>query len=58
MKALKTLIKPFEVPQISVKKEIKLIFSLCLGLGREGLGSGTFIFENSKSCDQTSPPVL
>ena len=37
--ALKAFIKPFEVTQRSVKIKMKLIFSLCLGLGREGLNS-------------------
>ena len=36
-KTFKTFIKPFEAPQRSVKKKFKLMFSLCLGLGRKGL---------------------
>ena len=37
MKALKAFIKPFKAPQRSTKIKIKLIFSLRLGSGREGL---------------------
>ena len=37
MKAFKAFIKPFETPQRSVKIKFNLIFSLCPGLGREGL---------------------
>ena len=37
MKAFRALIKPFEVPQRSVKIKFHLIFSLRQALGREGL---------------------
>ena len=39
MKVLNAFIKPFEAPQGSVKKKKKLsyFFSLCPGLGREGI---------------------
>ena len=33
----KAFIKPFEAPQRSAKKNFNLIFSLCPGLGLEGL---------------------
>ena len=37
MKVFKAFIKPFEVPQRSVKIKFNLIFSLLPGLGWEGL---------------------
>ena len=37
MKAFKAFIKPFEVPQKSVKKKFKLFFSRQPRSGREGL---------------------
>ena len=43
MKALKAFIKPFEAPQISLKKKFKLIFSLRWGPGRKGLTSMSLI---------------
>ena len=34
---MKAFIKPFEAPQRSAKIKFNLIFSLCPGLGRQGL---------------------
>ena len=56
MKVFKALIKPFEAPQIGVKKKkFKLIFSLRPGSGREGLSenltSASVISKSRKRCN-------
>ena len=42
-KAFKAFLKPFEAPQRSVKIKIWVNFSLCLGLGLEGLNEKVLI---------------